>query len=94
MNFKRLLDTEMGRFFISLLLGLGLATLFRNVCTGDKCLVFNGPVIGEFDDKIYKYDEKCYKYATVASKCNSMKRIVDMREPPTEPKPLGLGLGV
>ena len=92
MNFKRLLDTEMGRFFISLLLGLGLATLFRNVCTGDKCLVFNGPVIGEFDDKIYKYDEKCYKYATVASKCNSMKRIVAMREPPTEPKPLGLGV--
>jgi hypothetical protein len=92
MNFKRLLDTEMGRFFISLLLGLGLATLFRNVCTGDKCLVFNGPVISELDDKIYKYDGKCYKYTTVASKCNSMKRIVDTPEPPTEPKPVGLGV--
>ena len=44
MNFKRLLSTEMGRFFISVLLGLGLATLFRQVCTGDKCLTFNGPV--------------------------------------------------
>lgn len=92
MNFKRLLDTEMGRFFISLLLGLGLATLFRNVCTGDKCLVFNGPVISDIDDKIYKYDGKCYKYTTAAAKCSSMKRIVDTPEPPTEPKPAGLGV--
>jgi hypothetical protein len=82
----------MGRFFISLLLGLGLATLFRNVCTGDKCLVFNGPVISDIDDKIYKYDGKCYKYTTAAAKCSSMKRIVDTPEPPTEPKPVGLGV--
>jgi hypothetical protein len=92
MNFKRLLDTELGRFFISLLLGLGLATLFRNVCTGDKCLIFNGPVIGDIDDKIYKSDGKCYTYGTVAAKCNPIKRIVDMPEPPTEPKPVGLGV--
>ena len=87
MNFQRLLNTEHGRFFISLLLGLGLATLFRNVCTGDKCIIFNGPVIGEIDDKIYKSDGKCYTYTTAAAKCNSMKRIVDMPEPSTEPKP-------
>ena len=86
MNFDRLLNTEMGRFFISLLLGLGLATLFRNVCTGDKCITFNGPVVGDFDGKIYKSDGKCYKYATAAAKCNPMKKIVDTPEPPTEPK--------
>lgn len=81
MNFDRLLHTEFGRFFISLLLGLGLATLFRNVCTGDKCITFNGPVVGDFDGKIYKSDGKCYKYATAAAKCNHMKKIVDTPEP-------------
>jgi hypothetical protein len=92
MNFNRLLNTWQGRFFISLLLGLGLATMFRNVCTGDKCITFNGPVISEIDDKVYKYDEKCYKYKTVAAKCNPIKRIVDMPEPSSEPKPVGLGV--
>ena len=92
MNFRRLLDTWQGRFFISLLLGLGLATMFRNVCTGDKCITFNGPIISEIDDKVYRYDEKCYKYKTVAAKCNPIKRIVDMPEPSSEPKPIGLGV--
>ena len=86
MNFDRLLNTDMGRFFISLLLGLGLATLFRKVCTGDKCITFNGPVISDFDGKIYKSDGKCYKYTTAAANCNPRKKIVDTPEPPTEQK--------
>ena len=92
MNFKRLLDTELGRGFISLLLGLGLATLFRNVCTGDKCITFNGPVINDMDENIYKYDEKCYKYKTVAAKCDPLKRVIDTAEPSTDPKPMSLGV--
>ena len=31
MNFKRLLHTDFGQTIISILLGLGLATLFRKV---------------------------------------------------------------
>ena len=85
MNFKRLLNTEMGRFFISVLLGLGVATLFRQVCTGDKCLTFNGPVISDIDDKIYKHDEKCYKYSTKSAKCDPIKKVIEVSAPPTEP---------
>ena len=32
MNFRRLIYTDIGRYIISILLGLGLATLFRKVC--------------------------------------------------------------
>ena len=92
MNFKRLLDTEMGRFFISVLLGLGVATLFRQVCTGDKCLTFNGPVISDIDDKIYKHDEKCYKYSTKSAKCDPIKKVIEVSAPPTEPVPPKSGL--
>ena len=56
MNLQRLLNTKLGRAFISVLLGIGLATLFQRTCSDKNCIVFNGPVIKEFDDKIYKYD--------------------------------------
>ena len=52
MNFKRLLETPMGISFISIILGLGLATLFRKVCTDKNCIVFNGPVIEDIEDKV------------------------------------------
>ena len=66
MNFKRLLNEPLGRILISILLGLGLATLFRKVCKDKNCIVFNGPVISEFDGKIYKHGDKCYKYSVVS----------------------------
>jgi hypothetical protein len=78
MNLKRLLNTGLGKFFISLLLGLGLATLFRKVCTDKNCITFNGPVISEIDGKIYKYGEKCYKYVYAPSSCDATKKIVDI----------------
>lgn len=80
-NIQRLLNTELGRFFISLLLGLGLASLFRKVCKDKNCITFNGPIINDIDGKIYKYGEKCYKYSLTPSTCNKNKRIIDISQP-------------
>jgi hypothetical protein len=80
MNFKRLLNTQLGQVFISILLGIGLATLFRKVCTDKNCIVFHGPVISDFDNKIYKYGEKCYKYKMTPDTCNSYKKVIDISE--------------
>ena len=44
MNFKRLFYTEQGKVFISILLGLGLASLFRSACKNRKCIVFRQPL--------------------------------------------------
>ena len=52
LNIKRLLNTELGRFFISVIIGLGLATLFRKSCNDKNCIVFDGPVINEVDGKV------------------------------------------
>jgi len=81
MNFQRLLNTDYGRNIISILLGLGLASLFRKVCTDKNCIIFNGPVIGDIEGKTYKYGDKCYKYSVHADKCDSTKRIVGVVEP-------------
>lgn len=78
MHLKRLLTTDLGKFFISVLLGLGLATLFRKVCTDKTCITFNGPVISDIDGKIYKHGDKCYKYSYSPATCDANKKIVDM----------------
>ena len=79
MYFKRLLETPIGISFISIILGLGLATLFRKVCTDKNCIVFNGPVISDVQDKIYKYNDKCYKYTIEPNTCDEKKKIIDIK---------------
>ena len=78
MNFKRLLYTDLGRIFMSIILGLGFATLFRKVCTDKNCLMFNGPIISDLEGKIYKHGDKCYKYSSNTDKCDSTKKQVDL----------------
>uniref|UniRef100_A0A6C0I5A2 Uncharacterized protein n=1 Tax=viral metagenome TaxID=1070528 RepID=A0A6C0I5A2_9ZZZZ len=80
MNLDRLLYTPTGQIILSIILGLGLATLFRKACTEKDCIDFHGPVISEFQDKVYKHGEKCYKYTVTPNKCDITKRIVDISE--------------
>jgi len=84
MNFKRLLYTDLGRIIISIILGLGLATLFRKVCTDKSCIIFNGPIISDLEGKIYKHGEKCYKYSTRTDKCDTTKKQIDLMDKDTE----------
>ena len=81
MNIKRLLNTPFGQILISILLGLGLATMFRKACNDKNCIIFNGPVISDIHDKIYKYGEKCYKYTSSPSVCDKTKKIIDVSSP-------------
>jgi hypothetical protein len=81
MNFKRLLHTKMGIIVISIVLGLGLATVFRKVCTDKNCIIFKGPVISDVVGKTYKHGEKCYKYSIHPTTCNTNKKIIDIKSP-------------
>lgn len=78
MNLKRLLYTPIGVSIISILLGIGLATLFRQVCKDKNCIIFHGPILDEISQKIYKFDERCYKYEFEHAKCDVNKQIVDI----------------
>ena len=76
MNFRRLFHSDVGKNIVSVILGLGLATLFRKVCKDKNCIQFNGPIIGDIEDKTFKHGDKCYKYSTQSDKCDSTKRVV------------------
>ena len=73
---KRLLHTRFGNILVSILLGLGLATLFRKACNSRKCIVFKSPPYNELVNDIYKYDNKCYKFTEKFITCNKNKQKI------------------
>jgi hypothetical protein len=54
---------------MSIILGFGLASLFRKVCKDTNCIELLGPSIEKLKDKIFQYDDKCYSYTYVAADC-------------------------
>ena len=77
MHFSKFFHTETGKQMLSIILGLGLASLFRSVCKGKNCMIFRAPPLEEIKDNVFKYGNKCYKYTPVATKCDASKKIVD-----------------
>jgi hypothetical protein len=76
MHLERFVHSSTGRIIMSILLGIGLATLFRTVCKGKKCRIVTAPPIEELDDQIYKFDEKCYKLERNAIECDKSRQTV------------------
>jgi hypothetical protein len=80
MDWSKFIRTATGRYILSILLGLGLATLFRKICTGRGCITYEAPPLEDINDKEYKFDDKCYKYTHSAVSCDkggANAKIVD-----------------
>lgn len=75
-NLGKFVHTENGKIIMSILLGLGLASLFRTVCKDNNCILFHAPPLDDFKDKIYKNNGKCVKYVPVATKCTLNAKTV------------------
>lgn len=65
-----IMDHPYGQIFVSVLLGFGLATVFRKVCSGKNCVIVQGPSKQEVDRYYYKIDEDCYKYTPYTTGCD------------------------
>jgi len=77
MELKRFFHTESGKVIISLLLGLGLATLFKRSCQGKNCIEFKAPSLEDIKTKKYKYGDKCFQYEMQSIDCDNKKTTVD-----------------
>ena len=76
-NLGKFVHTETGKILMSVLLGFGLASLFRTVCKNKECLLFHAPPLEQIKDKIYKSSGKCVKYTPVSSKCSLNAKTVE-----------------
>lgn len=68
---EHILESERWQIVISIVLGLGLAALFQQACSGDNCLIIKGPPMQEIEKYYYKIDNECFKYKHVPTKCTT-----------------------
>ncbi len=73
----RLIHTDNGRYAISFLLGMGLASLFRKICKDRNCLVFKAPPLDEVTKNTYAYGNKCYTFKERLTKCSDNKEKIE-----------------
>ena len=69
--------TDIGKIVISMILGIGLASIFRKVCNSRDCLVFHGPPLDDITSNTYSHGGKCYQFKENSVSCDSKKKIVD-----------------
>ena len=66
---KKILESRVGAIVLSVILGLGLAAVFRQVCKGNDCIVVKGPNMEEVNKYYYKIDDNCFKYTPYVTQC-------------------------
>ena len=86
MNIRDFLKTHTSRIIISIILGLGISSLFRRVCKGRNCIILKGPSIKETRNSIYGIDGRCYKYIPYMVKCDKNNKNIKTEDSLIEEK--------
>lgn len=77
-NISRLLNSTLGKILLSILLGLGLSTIFKQSCSGQSCITYHGPILGQIEGKTYQYGDRCYTYTIAPIQCSTVRRSVEL----------------
>ena len=77
MHLEKFINSKTGKTLSSIILGLGLATLFYSACKGKNCRLYYAPPLAETEDKTFSYNSKCYKYKSQSVTCDSKKSIFE-----------------
>lgn len=67
---KDFINSNIGQIVISIILGFGLAAVFRKVCTGNNCIVIQGPKRSDIEKFYYKVENECFKYSPYYTSCD------------------------
>jgi hypothetical protein len=79
MHLEKFFHSDTGKVMFSVILGFGLASLFRSVCKDKNCIVLKAPALDEINGKTFKYNDKCYEFKPTATKCTTDKKIVQFQ---------------
>ena len=75
-SIEKILETNIAKPVISILIGLGLASIFRKACKNDDCYTFKGPYTSEIEENIYSFNGKCYKFTPKNIKCQTKQQQI------------------
>lgn len=74
----KLFHSEKGKIILSIIIGIGIASLFRKACSDRKqCIVFKGPNLVDLHKNIYRHGNKCYSFKEKSTKCGSASKKVE-----------------
>jgi hypothetical protein len=62
---------------VSLVLGFGLAAVFRPLCKGPDCVVLRGPPVNKIRGAVYQYGSKCVEFNAKPVECPKQGEVVD-----------------
>lgn len=64
---------------LSLLLGFGIAAIFRPLCNGPDCVVIRGPPVSDIRGSVYQIGKQCVEFKPKAITCpkNGTVPVVD-----------------
>jgi len=68
---QKMLKSETGALIASLVLGLGIAGLFKMSCDSRSCIIYQGPDFSE--KKMVKVNGKCYDISEEIMDCENSK---------------------
>jgi hypothetical protein len=74
-NFGKFIKSKMGMDILSIILGLGLASIFKISCNHRNCLIHK--VGGDLKQNVLKYNDKCYKAKEKSVSCDDSKEIIE-----------------
>jgi hypothetical protein len=63
------LESKKGSILFSLLVGFGIAALFKKACNDNKCLIIQSPDISDLNTYYYRTNNVCYKYTPIETAC-------------------------
>jgi len=61
--------TPTGTIIVSVILGLGLAAVFRKACKGKDCVVIRAPPLSRTEGHVYRIEDDCFTYARTPIQC-------------------------
>lgn len=65
----KIMEDKLGSIVISVVLGLGLAALFRKACKDGNCIIIKSPKLEETEKYYYKIKDDCFKYTPQVVPC-------------------------
>ena len=72
----KIVNHKLGSILLSIILGLGLAAMFRKACKGRDCIVHYGPPNHQAEKNVYLWENKCYRFKAVPTSCKGKKELV------------------
>jgi hypothetical protein len=74
-SFLDIMDNPSIAIIVSFALGVGIAAMFRPVCSGPDCVVLRGPPVQEVRNAVYQFGSKCVEFKTKPMECPANKTV-------------------